>query len=179
MKLKLKIILILAGVFLASNISASALKITPSSVYLESTLEKTGQKVIIIENPGKNVALFEVFPDDFSDWISVFPASFTLNPGEKKEVSISVNPEKEGIYATSLSVVSKPLSEKGFQANAGVKIPLEIRVSEKKLGFWPASILDGFKKIFESPRELVYILGIALVLIFAGIIKKIWRKIFT
>ena len=176
MKLKFKIIFILASVFLASSANASALKIAPSSVYIESVFSKTAQKVIIVENPAMDVAIFEVYPDNFSDQISIFPASFTLNPGEKMEVLVSVKSEKEGIYATYISVVSKPLSERGFQTKAGAKVPLEIRVQREKFGFWPASILDGFKKIFKSAQRLVYIPGIAIALIFAAII--ICRKKF-
>ncbi len=176
MKLKFKIILILASVFLATNVNASALKITPSSVYIESTLSKTAQKVIIIENPASDVAIFEVYPDNFSDQIRVFPASFTLNPGEKMEVSVSVKSEKEGIWATYISVVSRPLSEKGLKTKAGAKVPLEIRVSGQTHGFWAASVLDSFKKIFSSAQGLVYVFGIVIALIFAVII--ICRKIF-
>ena len=168
MKLKFKIILTLASIFLAANANASALKITPSSVYLDAVFGRTEQKILTIENPGSDVALFEIYSDDFSNWISVNPTSFILNPGEKKEALISVNFRKEGIYATALSVVSKPLSERGFKTNAGVKIPLEIRVSENKPELWLASILENFERLFKNHQNLIYIFSGIFILALSG-----------
>ena len=168
MKLKLKIILISAGIVLASNASASALKVTPSSLHFEAVSKKTEQKTITIENPGSDVALFEIYPDDFSDQISVNFTSFTLNPKEKKELSIYANFKDEGIYATFLSVVSKPLSQRKFETNAGVKIPLEIKVLKNKSNFWLASISENFGRLFKNQQNLIYIFGIILILILAG-----------
>jgi hypothetical protein len=168
MKLKFKIILIFAGIFLTANVSASALKITPSSVHLEGVSGKTEQKIITIENPGSDVALFEVYIDDFSDWISVNPTSFTLNPGEKREVLISANSRNQGIYATALSVVSKPLSSRKLQANAGAKVPLEIKInaSPSRISLL-ASVGQNLKIIFSKNN-------FAFLLIGAGLIAAFW-----
>lgn len=178
MKLKFKIfIILLAGVFWSLNASASALKVAPSSLNFEAIRAKAMQKVITVENPGQDAALFEIYPDDFSGWISVNPASFVLNPGDKKEVLVSANFKSEGIYAAFLSVVSKPLSQIKFETNAGVKIPLEIRVSKDKSGFWLASISENARKLFDDQQDLIYILIIICILVFFGFLTAVrFRK---
>ena len=170
MKIIFKIILISAGIFLAAGVNASALKITPSSIHFDAVLGKEEQKNITVENPGKDVALFEVYPDDFSDFISVNPSSFTLNPGEKKEVAVFVNFKNEGIYATSLSIVSKPLSNHNLQTSAGVKVPLEIKVIISSESPFLASINQSFKMIFSKNN-------FAFLLIFIGILVAIFLKL--
>ena len=166
MRLKFKIILIFAGIFLAANISASALKITPSSVHFDVFSGKTEQKAITIEHPGKDVALFEIYPDDFSDWISVNPSSFTLNPGEKKEVTVSINSGNEGVYATTLSIVSKPLSSRKLQASAGAKVPLEIRINASFESPFLANVNQGLKIIFSKNNFAFLLIIIGIIMAF-------------
>ncbi|MDP3883032.1 MAG: hypothetical protein Q8Q48_03170 [Candidatus Staskawiczbacteria bacterium] len=164
MKLKI-IIFTLIGLSFAVTVGAVSLKVAPSSIQIEAVSGKTGRGSITIENPGSAVALFEVYMDDFSDWVATNPSSFTLNPGEKREVSVYVDAKGEGVYGTLLSVVSKPLSDREFKANAGVKIPVEIKVSQSKPGFWQASILGGFKKLFENQSYVIYALALAFIAI--------------
>jgi len=166
-----KIIIIVIGIFLAGTASASALKVAPPSLQINSALGKPGQEAVTIENPGLDVALFEAYPDDFSEWINVNPTSFVLNPGEKKKVQVSANFEKQGVYATTLSIVSKSLSSLEFKVNAGVKIPLEIKVSEAGSGAWLASVLDSFEGLFKKQGHLFYGALIVIILILL-IIKK-------
>ncbi len=176
-KLKIKIILIFAGIFLAGNANATALKITPSSINFDIVLGKTGQKVITIENPGKDVALFEVYPDDFSDLISVNPSSFTLNPEEKKEVAVFANFKNEGIFASAISIVSKPLSNRNLQTSAGVKVPLEIKVIASSKNPFLASISQGFKMIFLNNNFIFLLIFFGmLAAIFSFLIKKSFKK---
>lgn len=164
MKIKI-IILTLIELSFAVNVGAVSLKVAPSSIRVEAISGKTGQSSITIENPGSAVALFEVYTDDFSDWVVINPSSFTLNPGEKKEVSIYTASKEEGVYGTLLSVVSKPLSDREFKANAGVKVPIEIKVSRNKFGIWLASVSDNFKGLFGGPGYLVFGTGIVFILI--------------
>lgn len=168
MKSKLKIALIIIGIILAPSASASGLKVTPSLLKFEAVSGKTGQKNITIENPGSDVALFEIYPDEFSGQISIDFSSFTLNPKEKKELLVSANFKEEGVYVTFLSVVSSPLSKRKFETNAGVKIPLEIRVLQNKSGLWTASLLESLKKLFSKQQNLIYIYAIILILFLVG-----------
>ena len=172
MKLRYIIILISAGVFLAATANASALKVAPSSLDFDYASGKTEQKILTAENPGKDAALFEVYPDDFSEQININPSSFVLNPGEKKGVVVLSSFEKQGVYATAISVVSKPLSDRTFKTNAGVKIPVEVRVGQKKSSVWPASVLDGFKEFFGNQAVLIFTASIVIILILLIIKKK-------
>ncbi len=176
MKLKFKIILILTSIFLAATANASALKITPSEVKLDAVFGKTEQKTITIENPGSDVALFEVYLDNFSDWVKIKPESFILEAGKSQKVILEIKKKEIGVFSTTISVVAKPLSEREFKANAGVKIPLEIRISEKKAEPWLASILENFKRLFDNQQNLIYIFSIISILVLFGLLTAKNRK---
>ncbi len=177
MKLKIKIILILVGIVLASNANASALKVTPSSLNFDAVSGKPEQKAITIENPDSNVALFEVYLDNFSDWVKINPGSFILEAGKSQEVNFEIENEESGVFFTTISVLAKPLSEREFKTNAGVKIPLEIRISEKGTSPWTASILENFKKFFKNQQSLIYIFAVISILILSGLLTRKNKKV--
>ena len=166
-----KNILILAAIFLftASSVIAVSIKVSPSEVKIETNASLT-KKEIIIENPGNSVALFEVYLDNFFDWVKIKPESFILEGGKSQKVILEIKNKETGIFSTTISVVAKPLSEREFKANAGVKIPLEIRISEEKAGFWSASLLENFKRLFGNQQNLIYILIIIVILVLFGLL---------
>lgn len=120
--------------FAAASASASGVKITPPKIDLAVKINKPLSEEMTITNPTNDVQIFKVYPDDFPDIVKINPASFTLEAGEKKTAVVTVEikdgQNSSGALITNISVVAKPLAEAGFQANAGVKIPLSIIVSE-------------------------------------------------
>lgn len=163
--------------FLATNsVQAVAVKVNPSEIKIEANAGVLTEKEIIIENPGENVALFEVYPDNFSDWIKVRPESFILESGKSQKVILEIKNKEIGVFSTMISVVAKPLSEREFKANAGVKIPLEIRTSEKKSELWLASILGNFGRLFKNQQDLIYILSIIFILVLFGLLMVRKKK---
>ncbi|MAF80178.1 hypothetical protein CL629_03815 [bacterium] len=109
---------------------AVGISVTPSSLEIETEAGKGGVEKLMLENPSSAVALFEIYPDEFEKMIQPIPSSLVLESNEKREVVIRVTPEKEGQYATTLSVVSRPLSKSEFEAGAGVKVPIIIKSEE-------------------------------------------------
>ncbi|MEK7664673.1 MAG: hypothetical protein AAB361_00865 [Patescibacteria group bacterium] len=163
---KLFLIILAAICFLAPGLAkAVSIKVSPPEVKIETTAGFI-EKEITIENPGTNVALFEVYLDNFSDFVKINPESFILESGKSKKVVLEVKPKEAGVFSGMISVVAKPLSEKEFKANAGVKIPLEIRILEKKSEIWIASVLRNFNKFVKNQPALVYALSIIIILSF-------------
>lgn len=148
-------------------VGAVAVKVLPSSLEIETRLGVSAKKEIIVENPDEKVALYEVYPDNFSDWIKVTPASFILESKDSKKVSLEVKSKEQGIFSTDVSVVSRPLSERKFKASSGVKIPLEVRVFEGKERMFLASI---------PTKSLLYILVLLAIPVIFLLLVFLWRK---
>ncbi len=158
-------------------IFASALKVYPSSLSVELS-NGEGIAELTVNNPSQEATLYEVFSEEF-DWIKADPANFVLNGGENQTVSLRIRQSDPGIFASAISVTASNLSERKFQAKAGVKIPLEIRISagnsQKLLA--SLSVLLGRVISSESFKASAMILG-ALIVFFLGI----WagkKKLFT
>ena len=165
---KILLILIIVSFLIAGFAEAVALKVRPSEIKIETNLGILAKEEMIIENPGGNVALFEVYLDDFSDWIKIKPESFILESGESQKVILEIKNEERGIFSTMISVVARPLSERKFKANSGVKIPLEVRSTEREKIPFLAAISQNLIDFLKS-KISIYILGIILVFTLAVI----------
>jgi len=124
-------LLIFPATALAAGIQAS-----PEKLEFEISGAKAISKDITVSNPARDVQLFEVYADDFDRAIKANPASFTLEAGGKRKVSITVDPNylSGGVFSTNLSVLGKPLAQSKVQVNAGVKIPVSVTITDS--GHW-------------------------------------------
>ncbi|MDP2741440.1 MAG: hypothetical protein Q8O66_01990 [bacterium] len=173
---KIILILIIVCFLFANSVMAVSVKVNPSEVKIETSTDLI-EKEITIENPGNSVALFEVYLDNFSDWVKINPESFILEAGKLQKVILEIKNKEIGVFSTMISVVAKPISEREFKANAGVKIPLEIIVKEKKSEFWLASILENFGDLFKNQKNIIYILSFIFILsLFAFLFAKKKKK---
>jgi hypothetical protein len=163
------ILLITLFFYLATTqVQAVAIKAIPSEIKIKTESGTLIKKELLIENPSATVALYEVYVDNFSDWIKVKPESFTLESGESQKIVLEIKNEENGIFSTTISAVARPLSQRKLKANSGVKIPLEVRISERE-GVFLASV----SKVFKG-ENLIYFLFIILLLALTGIflVKK-------
>jgi hypothetical protein len=111
---------------------ASGAQVKPSKINLEVTNDSS-DAFLSVFNPSSEVQLFEVYPDDFEDIIAIKPKSFTLEAGENKKVKITVSASKNiqnSQIFTTISVVSKPLSDSGFSVGAGIKVPVTMSFAQ-------------------------------------------------
>lgn len=152
---------------------AVALKAQPSEFILEAPLGESLIQELIVENPDENVALYEVFPDNFSDWIKAKPASFVLEAGQSKKVAVEIQTKEKGLFSTNLSVVAKPLSDNIIKANSGIKIPLSVKVAPVERSHFAAALFTASDDSFFSP-VFSFLLGVALVLLVWRIC--LWKK---
>ena len=153
---KISVILIIISFFIGGFAQAAAVKVKPSEVRAEVKSGVLARQEIIIENPDDNVAFYEVYLDNFSNWIKIKPESFILESGEFQQVVLEIENEETGVFSTVISVVAKPLSERKFKANSGVKIPLEIRIVKEEKSIFLASIFR------VAPQNWIWLFGILL-----------------
>ena len=165
---KFLLILIIFSFLTPCLSQAAAVKIRPSEIKIDVNAGVLAKEEIIIENPGVDVSLFEVYLDNFSEWIKIKPESFVLESGESQKVILEIKNNETGIFSAMISVVAKPLSERKFRANAGVKIPLEVRITQGKKLNLSAAIFQSMRE-FLSFKNSIFILGIVLISILIGI----------
>ncbi|MFH1894327.1 MAG: hypothetical protein ABH813_00255 [Patescibacteria group bacterium] len=161
--------------FTADFVQAAAIKVFPSEVKIKTESGVLAKGEITVENPTEDITLYEVYADDFSDWILPKPESFFLKAREKQRVVLEIKNKDKGVFLTYLSVVAKPLSERKFKIDSGVKIPLEIRISEGEEGFLLAKISQNFIDFLKS-KNSIYIIILVLIAAAAGVWIKIVKK---
>ncbi len=158
-----KIFLIISLCFISLSVQAVAIQIQPSELKIEADVGVLTKQEIIIHNPDNNVAFYELYMDTFSDWIKIQPESFILESKEYKEVILEIKSKETGFFKSTLSVLAKPLSERKFKAESGVKIPVEIRINESK-SYFLANIVHALNLTQRSKAIIYYILSLLLIL---------------
>lgn len=135
----LSLILVSISTFLFPlfSVSAAGLSVSPSSFTEAVASGDTLSRMMTVSNPTSEVALIEVFPDDFDTFISMDPRSFTLEAGESRRVRVDMRGEREGVYSTFVSVVARPLGQRQIAAGSGIKIPLTMHVSSESSSWLP------------------------------------------
>lgn len=137
--LRMKIVVValmsLAVLFLrAGDVSAIGLSILPLEVSIDGSAGKPTVATLKITNTSSDSALFEVYPDDLRSMIAISPASFTLQGGGSRDISITMN-ASAGRFETMISVISNPLSSDGLKTGVGIKIPLRASFADGETGF--------------------------------------------
>ncbi|KKW23077.1 MAG: hypothetical protein UY65_C0009G0003 [Parcubacteria group bacterium GW2011_GWA2_51_12] len=147
---------------------AAGIEVTPARLTLIVAAGKTGELELAVRNPTADVQVFEVYPDSFTDTLSVEPKSFTLEAGAGRSVKISLQKPLEANQKlqTDISVVASALSPAALQANSGIKIPISVEV--------------GQKTFFGIPRAWFYsgtvLYGIVVAIFLSAIGYYYWQK---
>ncbi|OGE81317.1 MAG: hypothetical protein A2826_02045 [Candidatus Doudnabacteria bacterium RIFCSPHIGHO2_01_FULL_43_23] len=135
----MKKLLLLIFLLIPLSAHAAGVEISPSRLHVAGQLGDEMSAEIVVSNPTADILLFDVYPDDFADSISVSPKSFTLESGERKKIQLQITAQNEGrLLTTNISVLAKPLAESRFSANTGIKIPLTITVASDTSDALPA-----------------------------------------
>ena len=136
-------IILLLGLFAVPSVFAIGVSANPPHLELNGELSAE----ITVANPSRDVAVFNVYPDEFKEIIKVSPASFVLEGGDEKRVKVTISPLERGKFETTLSIVSEPLLKSSFNASSGLKIPLVFTVekSQKSLALIAESLPPGIR----------------------------------
>lgn len=114
-----------------------------------------------VKNISKEPIVVRIYADDFLE-ISIEPNEFELLPDQVTSVKISgdFSNFSVGVKKTNISVLSKALDKKSFNAISGVKIPLSIYVN---------------KNYFQWSGPAVFVLVFFCVLVIFGLFRVLTR----
>ncbi len=110
---------------------ASGIQVSPAR--LDFVFDDNAQKIqeITVANPSPDVVVFAVYSEDYPNYITAEPTSFSLEPGGRRTVTVKVNPKGLlGADKTQLAILGRPLDQTSLSVAAGAKIPITITVSE-------------------------------------------------
>lgn len=115
---------------------AAGLQVSPSKLEMSVTGKPVATTLVVV-NPTADVQLFEVYVSDFDKLITLRPASFTLQSGQRQNVAVSVNPtympSGSGMVSTDVSIVGRPLAQSNVPVGTGVKVPLTVTLSTRRV----------------------------------------------
>lgn len=119
---------LLAGVPAAQ---AAGIQVSPSSLDFVVATNKPVTHEIVVANPTADAQLYQVYADDFTSALTVFPESFTLEAGGRKTVQIAITPtalkqNNSQLLSTTLSITSQPLASGKLSVGTGVKLPITV-----------------------------------------------------
>ncbi len=131
---RIGLISLIGLIFTAAPATAGAVgvSVAPAELKIQATSGNESVVRLKVANPSRDVTLFEVYPDDLENLVTVAPSSFTLESHEEKDVLVKVKADTEGQWLTTISVVGRLMADSKFQAGSGVKIPLTVTVASSE-----------------------------------------------
>ena len=118
---------ILAALWLGLPAAALATGIQVLPDHLNFPVGQTTQQVTVA-NPTASPQTFQIYAEDFASAIAANPNDFAIQPGGRRDVTVTLDPAKLPAGGqTSLDVLAKPVTaESGgsLDVATGVKIPL-------------------------------------------------------
>lgn len=153
------ILILILFIGIAGKVKAIGLSVTPPELKVTQTISKITHEKLTVKNFSDEVAIFEIYPDDFESAIKATPSSFILESGEKREVDIQSSFRKTGQYGTAISVVSKSISTSSFNAAGGLKIPITIIVNEN------ISLYSALISSAQLPHSRILGIGLLILII--------------
>jgi|GEM_PF-2459879 len=147
----LKIIIFL-GLSFPLFTQAIGLSVKPSS--LDLVLPSIHSKDLVITNISSEPITVNISADDFVSYITVSPNELRLLPDESSRVKImaNFNGVRSGVEQTNISIISRAVDPRSFNAASGIKIPLTINIVKK---YWQWSGEMIFLAVFFALLMLI------------------------
>ncbi|MBU1203374.1 hypothetical protein KKH39_05020 [Patescibacteria group bacterium] len=124
-------------IFLIFPFSCQAVGISVSPSSLEMFYPSVGDSYIDIQNISEEPIVVYIYTDDYKDNFVFNVQEMELYPEEISRVALSVDFKNspEGLKYTNISVLTKALDKKSFNAFSGLKIPTTVYVT-KSFFYW-------------------------------------------
>lgn len=107
---------------------AIGVSVTPVSLSLTAPAGKESSARFVVRNPSREVGLFEVYPEEFEESLTLIPSRFVLEAMEKREVMLRARFRETGRFHTSVAVEATPLGSPALFVGGGVRLPLSVAV---------------------------------------------------
>lgn len=164
------LIFFISLVFFPTPLGATGILVTPSKLFVQTTVKKAVAKELVIKNISQGPLIYNLYSDELSEMITINPSIFRLEPTEEQKIKITIKPTITGTLITNISIVAQEIDRRKFNADAGVKIPLEI-IALSKVAINYSKFLIG--KIFG----LIVIISLIIILIRQKKKKSLKQKI--
>ena len=127
-----------------------------------------------ITNISSEPIVVSVYPDAFQDNITIYPNEVQLMPEQVTKVIVLADfaDQPAGVKSTYVSVVSKAMDKRSFNAASGIKLPLSINITEAT---WSWSGEAVFVMSFVSLLVLAIVIQLAFLVWQAKYKKRHWR----
>ena len=109
--------------FIAFAIGISA---TPATLAMKTAVGKEGIARFVVSNPSKEVGLFEAYPEEFEESITLIPQTFVLEAGERREVIVRGKRRETGIIRTAIAIEARALGLSSLGVGGGVRLPFSL-----------------------------------------------------
>lgn len=164
-------LLIVSFFLLPLTCQAVGVSISPST--LDMVFPDVQQSELTITNISEEPVIITIQADDFSKNLIIQPQEVELLPQEITKVKIGgdFSGLAEGVKKTNISVITKALNKKSFNAASGLKIPLTINIYGQSYWQWSGAMV--FIVVFASLLIIYFIIEI-LYRIFSRKKKKHW-----
>ena len=149
-------------IFLPQAVGAVGVSVEPA--YLEIIYSSGKTTDLTITNVSQEPVIVNVFPDELIDQIQVYPSELNLLPEEVAQIKLSFDfdDREAGIKKASISVVTKALNKRSFNAASGLKIPVTIAIVPNKFQ-WQANTI--FLTVFFSLLLLAILIQLIFILL--------------
>ena len=147
------------GALLAIGVSAS-----PATLSVKTAAGEEGTARFTVSNPSQEVGLFEAYPEEFEDFITLIPSRFVLEAGEKREVLARVRRRETGIIRTAIAVEAETLGIPSQGIGGGVRVPFSLEVSPRS---------NQLAAVFASDSAF---LPASIGALFLILLVSVWRR---
>ncbi|HBV01050.1 MAG TPA: hypothetical protein DEF00_01485 [Candidatus Taylorbacteria bacterium] len=111
--------------FITSAIGISA---TPATLSVKTVSGKEGIARFVVLNPSKEVGLFEAYPEEFEESITLIPSTFVLEAGKRREVLVRAGRREVGIIRTAIAIEAQRLGIPSLGVGGGIRLPFSLEV---------------------------------------------------
>ena len=139
-------LLVIGSLFFSPyQLQAAGLAVSPDKLDLVGA---PGQKIFSqfeVVNISDQAAAYEITGEDLNDQLSFEPQRFSLQPGDNRQIKLTVQWPKKGQLATTINILSQPLATSTFSAVAGIKLPLNLAIRGQSVlpgWVWPLFVLS-------------------------------------
>lgn len=121
--------LMLAQLTAPTMLWAIGVSVSPATLSLRASAGKETVARFAVSNPSREVGLFEAYPEEFEESITLIPSRFVLEAGEKRDVLVRTRRREVGALRTAIAVEAQSLGAPAAGIGGGVRIPLSFEVT--------------------------------------------------
>lgn len=155
--------------------SAQAVGVSVSPASLDLFYPSTKNQYINIQNISDEPVVVYIYADDYKNNFFISPQELELFPDEVSRVKINFDfkSNKTGLKSTDISILTKALDKKSFNAFSGLKIPTTVYITKQKF-YWTKEAV--FIAVFFG---LLIIFGLYKLIILLFSKKKKRKKLWS